>query len=181
MQTGKFMDIVDSRQEIKNSKLLWLILGILLIPVFNSVDSLVGGLFKIVGFSIMARVMLSTILQAFITLGLLAILFWIIRKWNIESPPWTVLTLKTFKTYGFIFLIIIVTGRVISFFVLKNIDNEIELIEESERYDVLRDSTYWHLASAIFSVVREILIFSIYFVVVLKNKSTSLHYRQQRI
>jgi hypothetical protein len=128
------MDILDSKHEIKNSKVLWLILGILLIPVFNSVDSLFARLFKISGFPIFTRIVLSVGLHTIIIVGLLASLFWIIRNWNVENPSMKVLTLKHFRIYGLVFLAILLAGRVVSCSVIANIEEEMDLLEQSQRY-----------------------------------------------
>jgi hypothetical protein len=163
------MDIIDSRPEIRNSKVLYLILGVLLIPVLNSVDSLAGGLFKMLGLSVISRFALSLAFQSAIILGLLGILVWIITNWHVEKPPKTALTLKRFRTYGILFLIILVAGKIVSFFVLVNFSIELELLETSQRSDILRDSAYLHAASTILSTVREIVLFAMYFVIVFKN------------
>lgn len=168
------MELVDSKQGIKNSKLLWLMIGIFLIPTLNAFESLIGGLLKILGVTIIPRLIFSVSLDGLIVLILLSLLIWIIKKWSIENKEAAqVITLKNFRTYGLVCLLIIIVGRTTSYFVLTNLNKEIDLLDNAQRHEIRDDAVYLELADAILIQTREVVIFIIYFVIVFKNKKSN--------
>jgi hypothetical protein len=130
-----------------------------------------AGVLKILGLSIVSRAIFSVSFEGLIIVGLLYVLFWIFRNAsNDRENSFVNLTSRDFKIYGFILLLIIVVGRTISFFDLKNLSNEVEQMESGYSFDLMNQITYLGFAGTIMSSFREIILFVIFFVIVFENK-----------
>lgn len=167
------MELIDSKEDIKNSKLLWLIIGVFSIPTFNAFNGLIEGLLKVLGVSIIPRLVLSVSLDGLIVVSFLSILIWIIKNWNNENTLTAkFITLKHFRKYGFICLFIIIAGRTSNYFLLTSLDKEIDLLDNSQRHEIRDEAVYLQLTDAILRQIRELTILIIYFVIVFKNKQS---------
>ncbi len=169
------MELIDSKDGIKNSKLVWLIAGILLMPLLNGIETLLGGVLKLLGVSVIPRLFISFSLQVIIVLSLLSLLVWIVKNWNSQkSSTSKLITLNNFRLYGFICLVVISAGRVTSYFVLTNLNKELELLDKSQRHDIMANLLNLQIASFAFTHTKEIIIFMIYFIIIYKNKTTAV-------
>jgi hypothetical protein len=166
------MEILRSREETINVKLLWLILGIFLIPALNSFEGLVGGVLELIGLPILSKLFLSVGFNSLILISLLVALFWIIRD---RSPDMSVrsLTLNGFRILGVIFLATIIAGRIVNFLVLKNQSHQVDLMDDDQKYAYLHDSAKWYAVQAFLSTLGEIVLFIIYFVLLIRTDSQS--------
>lgn len=165
------MEIVEPKKGVRNANILWIILGIFLFPTLDSLAGLMAGVLKILGLSIVSRAIFSVSFEGLIIVGLLYVLFWIIRHGsNDRENSFGDLTSRDFKIYGFILLLIIVAGRTVSFFDLKNLPDEVEQMESGYSLDLINQITYLGFASTIMSSFRQIILFVIFFVIVFKNK-----------
>lgn len=168
------MDLVDSNQDIKNSKLLWLITGIFLIPTLNAFKNLIGGSLKMLGVTIIPRATVLVSTDGLTVLTLLGLLIWILKKWSIKNKEATKLvTLKNFRTYGLVCLLIIIAGRTTGYFASTDLNKEIKLLDNAQRYEIRNNAVYLELADAILIQTREIILLIIFFVIVFKNKKSN--------
>lgn len=168
------MELVDSKDGIKNSKLLWLITGIFSIPTLNAFKNLIGGLLKMLGVTIIPRATVLVSTDGLIVLTLLGLLIWILKKWSIENKEAAqLITLKNFRIYGLVCLLIIIAGRTTGYFVLTNLNEEIDLLDNAQRYEIRNNAVYLGLADAILIQTTEIILLIIFFVIVFKNKKSN--------
>lgn len=164
------MHLIDQRKEIRNSTILFLILGTLIIPVFNSIDNLIDTTLKVLGLSIMTRLYVHTLLQSVSVIGLFALLIWVIRSWNVQTPAITFFTLKNLRNCGLIFLALLIVSKTVRFLLYEDTNREFNLLEESQRIEILTTSVYWYGVVTFIKPLREILLFTIYFIILSKNR-----------
>lgn len=168
------MDLVDSKQDVKNSKLLWLITGIFLIPTLNALKNLIGGSLKMLGVTIIPRATVLVSTDGLTVLTLLGLLIWILKRWSIKNKEATqLITLKNFRIYGLVCLLIIIAGRTTGYFASTNLNKEIDLLDNAQRYEIRDNAVYLELADAILIQTREIILLIIFFVIVFKNKKSN--------
>lgn len=99
------MILINTSTEVKNSNLLFLLLGTLLIPVINAVDSLITNIFKMT-FSILKVTSLMWVSIAFhglVLISLIYVLIFIIRLRGVMLPGIRI-SLKTLQTIGISFI-----------------------------------------------------------------------------
>ena len=140
---------------------------------FHALDGLVGGLLKVLGITILPRLIVSISLDGLIFLVFISLLIWVIKNWNNESiQPTKLITLKHFRICGFICLFIIIAGRTSNYFLLTSLDKEIDLLDNSQRHEIRDEAVYLELTDAILRQIRELTILIMYFVIVFKNKQS---------
>ena len=174
--------MVGSKHGIRNADILLVILGTFVFPMLNSFDGLVTAILKMLGFPIVSWSIFSVSFNGLIIFGLLYLLSWIYKNWSNDSEKLVkVLTLRKFRNYGLILLLVIIVDRTILFFVLKNLPDEGGQMESNNSFDIMRQITYLSLADTIMSALREVLLFVIFFVIVFKNKGLGTHYHQHKL
>lgn len=165
------MELIDSKHDIKNSKLIWLITGIFLIPTLNAFKNLIGGSLKMLGVTIIPRATVLVSTDGLTALTLLGLLIWMLKKWGTKNKEATKLvTLKNFRIYGLICLLVIIAGRATDYFASTDLNKEINLLDNAQRYEIRNNAVYLELVDAILIQTREIILLIIFFVIVFKNK-----------
>src|SRR5690348_5180226 len=96
------MDLINTQDEIKNSTLLLLLAGVLLVEVINSIDYLLTGLCRIIAPTIKSLLFVQISFQAAIDIVLIVVLLRIVSTSKLK-PKWPKkpLSITTFKTFGF--------------------------------------------------------------------------------
>jgi hypothetical protein len=161
------MNELEGRQI--NSGILWLLLGVFLIPTINGIGGLLNGLLKLTGLSITHRLITLIIYESVILLGLFVVIVLILRNGSTKYSKYFDLSFKRIKAYGLVCLITIIAGRVTSYFVLTDVTEEMKLLESEKMYDLLRESSYYHLTSVIMTATREVFLFIAFFAAVIKK------------
>ena len=165
------MEIVDIKDEFKNSKILLIILGVLFIPVINSLDSLLFGFCKMSGLSIKSILMLSILLHGIIIVFVLFILYWIISFRIPESiQPKFSLTQRTLKNWGIISFFILIAGSVINLYVKKYYDEIFYFSKIESEGLTTTEIAYLSMILSGLTLLRNVLLFTVYFVIAFKRK-----------
>jgi hypothetical protein len=163
------MDILDVKDEFKNSKILLVILGTLLIPVTHSVDSLLTGLYKIFGLSLKSVLILSISFHGLIIACLLTLLYWTISK-QISGQRKIFLSLRTLKSWGIISFVILLSGAALSVYMKLYYDKTPDISQFDKEGLTIHDLAYLTTTQSGLMTLRNLLLFIIYFVIVFKRK-----------
>jgi hypothetical protein len=164
------MDIVDFKHEFKNSKILLIVLGTLLIPVINSVDSLLAGLYEISGLSIKSGLILSTSFHGLIIVFLLCTVYWTISFRNQRSgQPKVFLSRRTLVNWGAISFLILIAGVAINVYIKKYYDEAPDLSQIDTGGLTITAIAYLTMTQTGLMILRNVLLFTIYFVIVFKR------------
>lgn len=166
------MYIVDIKNEFKNSKILLIVLGTLLIPVINSVDSLLAGLYKISGLSIKSVLMLSTSFHGLIIVLLLCTLYWTISFRNQKSGQSTFfISRRTLVNWGVISFLILIAGGAINVYIKKYYDEQAPDLSQIDTGGLtITDIAYLTMTQTGLMILRNVLLFVIYFAIVFQRK-----------
>ncbi len=164
------MNIVDIKDELKNSKILLVILGTLLTPVTHSVDILLTGLFKIFGLSLKSVLILSISFHGLIIACLLTLLYWTISKQR-SGQTKILLSLRTLKTWGIILFAILLSGATLSVYMKLYYDKTPDISQFEKEGLTIHDLASLSMAQTGLMTLRNILLFIIYFVIVFRRKS----------
>jgi hypothetical protein len=162
------MNLIETGPEVKNSKLLFLLLGMLIIPVINAVDSLLTDIFRVT-FSTLPLKSLLTVSITFhglILLSLTYILIMIIRQTTVDGPR-VLVSKKTFQTVGISFIIIIVLSRVIHLLVKPEHGDTIDL--SKVYYADTTDLAYLYLIQGGLIFLRNVIVFVTFFLAIYKQ------------
>lgn len=161
------MDELESRQI--NSRILWLLLGVFLIPTINGIGGLLNGVFKLTGLSITHRLITLIVYDSVILIGLLVVIVLFLRNGTIRYSKYFDLSSKRMRIYGLACLVIIIAGRVTNYFILTEVTEEMKLLESDKMYDLLKESSYYYLTSVITTATREVLLFIAFFATAVKK------------
>jgi hypothetical protein len=175
------MSFSDSRDEIIHFKLLFIILGILLVPVVNAIDDLLMGIYRLFGLSIKSLLISSIGFHGLIIGMLTIVLVYILRNSKIEPKLHKGLfKLKTFRIAGVVFLLVILSG------VISNIYNgkylkEMDVSKVDSGGLEMTDILNLTITQTGLRILSGILIFSIYFVITFSRRSREMHCHQQSV
>jgi hypothetical protein len=162
------MNIIDIKEEFKNSKLLLIVLGTLFISVINSVDSLLAGLFKVLGLTIKNLLILSISFHGLIIVCLVCILFWTLSFSNDkEGGTKILLSRRTLKNFGLITFLIVIVGAVVNMYIKKNYG---ETVDSSQVDSDLTDLAYLSMTHTGLMIFRNLFLFAIYLIIALRGK-----------
>lgn len=165
------MDIIDIKDEFKNSKILLILLGTLLIPVINSVDSLLAGLCKLSGLSIKSVLILSTSFHGVIIVLLLVTLYWTISFRNQKSGQSRfLLSRRTLVNWGVISFLILIAGGAINVYIKKYHDEAPDLSQIDTGGLTITDIAYLTMTETGLMILRNVFLLTIYFVIVFQRK-----------
>ncbi len=164
------MDLLDITDEFKNSKVLLVVLGTLLIPVIHSVDSLLVGLYKIFGLSIKSFSILSISFHGLIIVCLAVALYWTFSNQNPGQAKIS-LSSRTLKKWGIISFSILVAGAAVSVYTKVYSDKTPDISQIDSEGLTINDLAYLSITQTGLMTLRNILLFIIYFVIVFRRKS----------
>lgn len=163
------MNLIDTRTEIKNSNLLFLLLGMLLIPVIGAVDNIVTNTFR-VAFSILPMKPLLGVSIAFhglILVLLMYVLVSIIKPTTSESSRIFIST-NTLKTIGISFIVILLLSTALNLYVKTYYNQTIDL--SKIQYIDSADLVYLALIQSGLILTRNIILFFSFFLIIYKQK-----------
>ena len=163
------MDLVDIKDEFKNSKILLVVLGALLIPVTHSVDSLLAGLYKIFGLSIKSVLLLSISFHGLIIVCLLCLLYWTISNQKSEQAK-IFLSLRTLKWWGMISFLIVITGAALSVYMKLYYDKTPDISQFDKEGLTIHDLAHLSTTQSGLLTLRNVILFIIYFVIVFRRR-----------
>jgi hypothetical protein len=173
------MSFSDSRDEIIHSKLLFIILGILLVPVVNSIDDLLMGVYRLLGLSIKSLLISSIGFHGLIIGMLTIVMVYILRNSKIEPKLHDGLfKLKTFRIGGVAFLLVILGGGIANIYNGKYL-GKMDLSKVDSGGLEMTDILNLTLVQTGLRILSGILIFSIYFVITFSRRSREMHCREQ--
>jgi hypothetical protein len=164
------MELLDIKDEFKNSKILLVILGTLLIPVIHSVDSLLTGLYNIFGLSIKSLLILSISFHGLIIVCLVSSLYWIFSNQKTEQAKISV-SLETLKNWGIISFSILVAGAAVSVYTKMYSDKTPDISQIDSEGLTIENLAYLSMTQTGLMTLRNVLLFIIYFVIVFRRKS----------
>lgn len=165
------MDIVDIKDTFKNSKILLIVLGTLLIPVINSFDSLLTGLYKIFGLSIKNLLIASISFHGLISICLIAVLYWIISSpGQSDGQVKIIFSLRALKIWGLTSFIIIISSAAINIYFKLHGDKAPDVSQINTDSFTIFDLAYLTMTQTGLLTLRNILLFTIYFVIVFRRK-----------
>jgi hypothetical protein len=163
------MNLIDTQTEIKNSKLLFLLLGMLLILVIGAVDNLLTNAFR-VAFSILPMKPLLGVSIAFhglILIPLTYVLVSIIKPATDENPR-VFISPKTLKTIGISFILVLVLSTGLNLYVKTYYSQTIDL--SKIQYIDTGDLVYMTLIQSGLILTRNIILFISFFLIIYKQK-----------
>ena len=161
------MNELESRQI--NSGILWLLIGVFLIPTINGIGGLLNGLLKLTGLSITHRLITLIVYDSIILIGLLVVIVLILRNGTAIYSKYFDLSFKRIRIYGLACLVIIIAGRVTGYFALTGITEEMKLLESDKMYDLLRESSYYRVAWGFMTTTRDVFLFIAFFAAAMKR------------
>ena len=165
------MDFIYIKDELKNSRLLLIILGTLLVPVINSFDSLLAGLYKVFGLTIKNLLILSISFHGLIMIGLVSLLYWIISSSNEKNRQVKItLSLTTLKNWGLISFLILVAGAAVNIYFRGHGDETSDISKINTGSLTIFDLAYLTMTQTGLMIVRNILLFTIFFVIVFRKE-----------
>ena len=160
------MNVIQTSDEIENSAILFIILGAMLFPAINSVDTIFLEASKRV-FTILpieAQQISSVIFHGLVLFALGILLFRLLQKTGFRTIR---ISLKTIRITGFIFALLILISTIIRFY---NEAYDKETIELSKiEYVDIGDLAYLTLVSGGVTMLMNILLFCVFLVIVLKG------------
>ena len=163
------MDIVHIKDEFKNSGILLVILGALLILVTHSVDSLLAGLHKIFGLSIKSVLILSIYFHGVVLACLLCLLYWTISKRKSEQAK-IFLSLRTLKSWGITLFLILLSGAALSIYMKLYYDKTLDISQFDREGLTIHDLANLATTQSGLITLRNVLLFIIYFAIVFRRK-----------
>ncbi len=164
------MDLINTQDNIKNSNLLLLLAGVLLVEVINSIDYLLTGLCRVIAPSIRSLLLVSASFQAAINLVLIVVLLRIISTSKIELKwPKKPLSITTFKAFGF-FAILVITAGSITNGSNKQYFDKVNVLEADPGNISGTSIAYLVLAQTGFRILSGIFLMTIYFVIAFAQK-----------
>lgn len=164
------MEIIGIKNEFKNSKVLLVVLGTFLIPVLNSIDSLLSGLFKILGLSIKHLLIASISLHGLIIVSLMVGLYWIIsspRKSNKQAK--IILSLRALKIWGLTSIILLIASAAFNIYFKLHGDKTPDVSQINDSFTPF-DLANLTMTQTGLSTLRNILLLLIYFIIVFSRK-----------
>jgi hypothetical protein len=164
------MDLLDIKDEFKNSKVLLVVLGTLLIPVIHSVDSLLVGLYKIFGLSFKSVSILSISFHGLIIVCLVIALYWTFSNQNSGQSKIS-LSHRTLKNWGIITFSILVAGAAVRVYTEIYSDKTPDISQIDSEGLTIHELAYISMTETGLMTLRHILLFIIYFVIVFRRKS----------
>jgi|JI10StandDraft_1071094.scaffolds.fasta_scaffold01545_13 hypothetical protein len=165
------MDIFDTKEEVKNSTILLLVLGMLLSYVINSVDNILDGLFRIIFSLLPLKVLTLTSIsfRGLIFITLLFILFRLFSSKKLNNSERTIfLSLKAFRTIGLISILIIASSIILNLYVKTNFGEAIELSKVQDTD--ITEIAYLSLVENGLVILTNVTLFIIYFVILFQKK-----------
>ncbi len=166
------MEILQTKPGIKNINLMLVVVGILTLPAINGAESLILGLLQLViDYSLGTRLYVAFIFEALCCCAFAAVIFLILKKER--HRPFIELSTTKLKTMTVIFLILIVAGRTLSYFFLSEVGEKFKALEYSDQEELLLNKAYLQIAVVGISVIRDIILFVIMFLIVRQNMQTS--------
>lgn len=164
------MDLIDSK-EFRNSKLLFIVLGALLVPVVNSIDSLLAGLSKISGLSLKNLLILSISFHGLIITSLISVFYWVnSSNKHKDGEVKVLLSLKTLKIGGLISFFIFVAAAAVNLYFKVITDEVTEISQINIGNLTMSDLAYLSTAQTGLIILRNILLFTIYFLIVFRRR-----------
>lgn len=163
------MEIIGLSDEFKNSKTLLVIVGALLLPFFNSVDTLFMGLFKIAGLSFGSVMKLTILFHGLVIVCLLALGYWALVKRK-SGQVKIVLSPKKLKWWGIVSFLIVFSAGAMAFYMKLNQDTGYDLQQVRKEELTPTDLGYHILLHSALSITTNFLLFIIYFVIIFGRK-----------
>jgi hypothetical protein len=164
------MDVIDTK-DVKNSATLFIIVGMLLVLLINSVDSLILRLFSVT-FSVLPFIWLTIFLISFhglIAIMLIVLLFRIVASQESERKnPTILLSLRSFRTFGLLMVAIIASSVVLNSYVKSPLDEPVDLSKVA--YADPGDIIDLALVQNGVILLKNVILIIIFFVIVFKKK-----------
>lgn len=162
------MNLINTREDVKNLKLIFLFLGMLLILVIGAVDNLLTNTFK-VAFSILPLKSLLVVSITFHGLILISLIYGIIAiiRSTISGIPKVSISLKALKAIGISFILIILLSSALNLYAKTYFNQEIGL---SKVYIDSADLVYLTMVQSGLIFMRNIILFISFFLLLHKQK-----------
>lgn len=162
------MEFIQIRENVKNSRLLLIILVALLIPVINSVESLLVSLCIVLGLPLKSLFIFSISLQGLSILGLIVLIVAVKAK---RYQPRILLSLQMFRFVGLALLSIMVVAIILNYYIKVNFPRTLDLDQINTTNIDAFDLGYLYFTQSGLVMLRNVILFIAYFAIVFE-KST---------
>lgn len=162
------MEFIQIGENVKNSRLLLIIIVALLIPVINSVESLLVSLCIVLRLPLKSLFIFSISLQGLLILGLIVLIVAVKAK---RYQPGILLSLQTFRFVGLALLSIMVVAIILNYYIKVNFPRTLDLDQINTTNIDAFDLGYLYFTQSGLVILRNVILFIAYFAIVFE-KST---------
>ncbi len=161
------MNQIQTSREVKNSNILFFILGVLLVPAINSLENIIFELAKSLFtlLPIKPLLIISILVHGLILISVIILLIRILQR---NKTPMLNVSHKTLQIIGAVFALLILISSIISLYTKTNFSKEIDLprIKDID----MKDFAYLSLILNGLSFARNILLIATFLVIVFKRE-----------